>query len=178
MLLRQLRAKWVDLMLVNNVGGPLDHVPFESVTEQLYDDVLNLNLKSAFFVSQAVAPHLRASGRGRIVNLASELFLLGNPSMVPYVAAKGGIIGLTRSLALALAPSVTVNAVAPGPTATERLMQEPWFEERGAEELARIPLARWGDPDDVAQAVRFLVGGSGNWITGEILNVNGGIVMS
>lgn len=165
-------------VLVNNVGGPLDHVPFESVTEQLYDDVLNLNLKSAFFVSQAVAPHLRASGRGRIVNLASELFFLGNPSMVPYVAAKGGIIGLTRSLALALAPSVTVNAVAPGPTATERLMQESWFKERGAEELARVPLARWGDPDDVAQAVRFLVGGSGNWITGEILNVNGGIVMS
>lgn len=70
-------------VLVNNVGGPLDHVPFDSVTEQLYDDVLNLNLKSAFFVSQAVAPHLRASGRGRIVNLASELFFLGNPSMVP-----------------------------------------------------------------------------------------------
>lgn len=164
-------------VLVNNAGGPLDHVPFEHVTEEHFDNVLDLNFRSAFFVSQAAAPYLRASGNGRIVNLASELFFLGNPSTVPYVAAKGAVIGLTRSLARALAPSVTVNAVAPGPTATERLKREEWFRERGDEELARVPLGRWGEPQDVARAVRFLVGEDAGWMTGEVLNVNGGIVM-
>lgn len=164
-------------VLVNNAGGPLGHVPFLETTEDHFDRVMNLNLKSAFFLSRASAPHLRQSGRGRIVNLASELFFLGHPELPVYAAAKGGIVGLTRSLALALAPSIRVNAVAPGPTATERLMAEDWFREAGDEELARIPLARWGDPQDVARAICFLAGPDADWITGEVLNVNGGIVM-
>ena len=165
-------------VLVNNAGGPLGHVPFEETTEEHFDRVVDVNLKSAFFVSQAAAPHLRSSGRGRIVNLASELFHLGHPEMAPYVSAKGGIVGLTRSLALALAPSVTVNAVAPGPTATERLKAERWFREEADQRVLDVPLGRWGAPDDVAGAVCFLAGPDAGWITGEILNVNGGIVMA
>jgi 3-oxoacyl-[acyl-carrier protein] reductase len=164
-------------VLINNAGGPFGQVPFDKTTEEHFDKVVDVNLKAAFFLSQAAAPHLQRSGHGRIVNLASEIFFLGHPEMAAYAAAKGGIVGLTRSLALALAPSIRVNAVAPGPTATERLMGERWFREAGGEQLARVPLGRWGDPQDVARAVCFVAGPDADWITGEVLNVNGGIVM-
>lgn len=165
-------------ILVNNAGGPFGQVSFEEMTEGQYDTVLAVNLKASFFMSQAAAPHLRRSARGRIVNLASEVFFVGHELMAAYAASKGGIIGLTRSLARALAPSVTVNAVAPGPITTARLMEEPWFRETGEMHLARIPLGRWGTPQDVARAVVFLVGPGGDWITGEVLSINGGVVMA
>jgi glucose 1-dehydrogenase len=164
-------------LLVNNAGGPFGHVAFEETTEAHFDKVLGVNLKAAFFCSQAAVPHLRSSDRARIVNLTSELFFVGHGLMAAYAASKGGIVGLTRSLALALAPAVRVNAVAPGPTTTARLMAEAWFREAGDDRLEGVPLHRWGDPQDVARAVTFLGGPGGDWITGQVLNVNGGIVM-
>jgi NAD(P)-dependent dehydrogenase (short-subunit alcohol dehydrogenase family) len=164
-------------VLVNNAGGPLGHIQFNETTEEHFEKVLQVNLKTAFFLTQAAAPFLEASGRGRVVNMASELFFIGHPELVAYTVAKGGVVALTRSLALALAPSIRVNAVAPGPTLTERLMSERWFREAADIHLERVPLGRWGDPLDVARAVCFLASAEADWITGEVLNVNGGIVM-
>ena len=165
-------------IVVNNAGGGFGkYVPFEEVTESLYDFIMNVNLKGTFFTAQAAAPHLRARGRGRIINTASELLFIGYELMTAYTASKGGVVALTRSMARALAPNINVNVVAPGPTATERVKQERWFQEEAEEHLAELPLRRFGTPEEVARSVVFLAGPGGDWITGQTINVNGGAVM-
>lgn len=160
--------------LVNNAGGALgDYTPFENTTEELYDRVLSVNLKGPYFLTQACAPALRAR-RGAVVNIGSELVYRGYELTAPYTAAKGGIVALTRSMALALAPDVRVNAVAPGPTATERFKTERWFT---SDRLDEIPLRRFGEPGDVASAIAYLLGRHNRHITGQTLSVNGGVVM-
>jgi NAD(P)-dependent dehydrogenase (short-subunit alcohol dehydrogenase family) len=160
--------------LVNNAGGSFnDYTPFEQTSEELYDRVLAVNLKGPYFLTQACAAALRAH-RGAVVNIGSELVYRGYELTAPYVAAKGGVVALTRSMALALAPEVRVNAVAPGPTATERFKTERWYTD---ERLDEIPLGRFGDPADVAAAIAFFLSPGGNHVTGQTLSVNGGVVM-
>jgi len=160
-------------ILVNNAGFA-QHKRFEDITEADYDISLNLHLKGPFFLVQAALPHLRAGGRGRIVNISSEQAYGGYPALAHYTAAKAGLRALTKSLALALAPDVTVNAVAPGPTATERFKAGVEYTDQVRD---RIPLRRWGTPHDVARSVVFLASADGDAYTGQTLDPNCGTVM-
>jgi NAD(P)-dependent dehydrogenase (short-subunit alcohol dehydrogenase family) len=165
-------------VLVNNAGGNLGiYATFEELTEDQFDRIVALNLKSAFFVSQAAIQHLRDRPGGRIVNLASELVWVGYELMPAYVAAKGAVVSLTRSMARAAAPEVTVNAIAPGPTATERFKRGKWYREEKERREADIPLGRFGEPEDVARFIVSLAGETGDWCTGQTFHVNGGVVM-
>jgi len=160
-------------LLVNNAGGGR-YQKFEEITEADYDSILGVNLKAAFFASQAVVPHMRAQGKGKIVNIGSEQAYIGYELLTHYTAAKGGILSLTRSLALTLAPTINVNTVAPGPTATEKLMAGPEYVD---EVRDQIPLKRWIQPADIARTVVFLASSDGDIYTGQTLDPNAGTVM-
>ena len=167
-------------VLVNCAGGPLGvYQPFESISEEDFRNVVDVNLKGTFFMSQVAAPMMRLTGGGRIVNFASELAILGTDRLVAYATSKGGVIALTRSLARVLAPTITVNAIAPGPVLTDRVMGEVWFRDDATRyrEMAKVPLGRFVSPEEVADTVAFLVGPAGSPYTGQTFNVNGGIVM-
>ena len=160
-------------ILVNNAGGG-HHQPFEDVTEEDYDQQMDLHLKGPFFLSQATVPHMRKQGGGRIINISSEQVYIGYPSLTHYTAAKAGLRTLTKSLALALAPIITVNTVCPGPTATEKFMSGPEYTDKV---LNQILLKRWGRPEDVARSVVFLATSDGDAYTGQTLDPNCGTVM-
>ncbi|MBO0849832.1 MAG: SDR family oxidoreductase, partial [Pseudonocardia sp.] len=140
--------------------------------------VHEVNLHAAFVAIQAAAPPMRAARAGRIVNIASVAGKRGGGlfGTSAYASAKGGLIALTKSAARELAPSaITVNAVAPGPVDTALIASLP---EQAAERvLAQVPLGRYGHPEEVAAAVCFLASREAAWITGEVLDVNGGLLM-
>ena len=160
-------------ILVNNAGG--DRVrDFLDIDEAFFDAEIALNLKAPFFVAQAAARHMLAQGGGRIVNIASELGYLGEPSLIPYSTAKGGLLTMTKALARALAPRVTVNAVAPGPTATDEF-KTTW--EYSDETREALPLRRFVEPGEVARSVVFLASPDGAPYTGQTLDANAGAVM-
>lgn len=161
-------------VLVNNAGYS-QHKKFEEITEADYDTALNLHLKGPFFLAQAAVPHLRAGGGGRIINISSEQAYIGHPNLAHYTAAKAGLRTLTKSLALALAPEITVNTVCPGPTATERFKAGVEYTD---EIRDQIPLKRWGTPQDVARSVVFLASSDGDAYTGQTLDPNCGTVMA
>jgi NAD(P)-dependent dehydrogenase (short-subunit alcohol dehydrogenase family) len=144
------------------------------ISEADYDFQLDLHLKGPFFLIQAAVPHMRRGGGGRIVNISSELAYIGCRDLSHYSAAKAGLVGLTKALALELAPDITVNAVCPGPTATDKFKSGPEYTEEIRESL---PLKRWGTPRDVARSVLFLVSDDGDAFTGQTLDPNSGAVM-
>ena len=160
-------------ILVNNAGGG-HHQQFEEITEETYEQQLGVNLKGPFFLSQSAVPIMRAQGRGRIINISSEQAYIGYPLLAHYTAAKGGLRTLTKSLALALAPTITVNAVCPGPTATDKFKSGPEYTEIPPDS---IPLKRWGRTEDVARSVVFLASSDGDAYTGQSLDPNCGTVM-
>lgn len=160
-------------VLVSNAGVSR-HEPIDAVTQQSWDAALAVNLRSVFFAAQAAAPYLAKSDRGRIINVSSELAHLGSPLLLHYTAAKGGVLALTRSLALALAPAVNVNVVVPGPTDTELFRRSPLYDPRTQ---AEIPIGRFGVPQDIALTVAFLAGEGGAIYTGQQFDANGGVVM-
>ena len=162
-------------ILVNNAGiirraDLLDH------SEQDWDDVIDVNLKAAFLLSQAVARHMVETKRaGRIINVASMLSFQGGIRVPAYTASKHGIAGLTKAMANELAPhGITVNAIAPGymeTDNTEALRNDP---DRNAQISARIPMGRWGTPDDLATSVLFLAAPGSSYVTGITVPVDGG----
>jgi 2-deoxy-D-gluconate 3-dehydrogenase len=162
-------------ILVNNAGiirraDLLDH------SEADWDSVMDVNLKAAFLLSQAVARHMVATGRkGRIINVASMLTFQGGVRVPAYTASKHGIAGITKAMANELAPhGITVNAIAPGYMATdntEALRNDP---ERNSQISVRIPMGRWGVPEDLATAVLFFAAPGSAYVTGTILPVDGG----
>ncbi|MGH7645645.1 MAG: SDR family NAD(P)-dependent oxidoreductase [Gemmatimonadales bacterium] len=156
------------LDVVVNSAAILVHQAVEAVTPESWDDTLDLNLRAAFFVAQGAIPHLRATG-GKIVNLADVAAFEAWPGYVPHCISKAGVVMLTRTLARALAPEITVNAVAPGPV----LLPEAWDAATRDHIVETTPLGRLGEPDDVVRAVRFLLEGS-DFITGTVLVVDGG----
>ena len=158
-------------ILVNNAGYST-HQPLDKIEEKDFDLMLNLNLKGPFFIIQAAIPLMTAGGR--IINISSEQAYIGHRTLPHYSAAKAGMLTMTRSLAAALAPAITVNCVAPGPTATARFKAGPEYTD---EIRDLIPLKRWVEPRDVARSVVFLASSDGDAYTGQILDPNGGTVM-
>ncbi|QZA33456.1 3-oxoacyl-[acyl-carrier-protein] reductase [Hydrogenibacillus sp. N12] len=162
-------------VLVNNAGITRDQLLVRMKADD-WDEVLRTNLTGAFYLTKAAARPMMRARYGRIVNIASVVARLGNVGQANYVAAKAGLIGLTKAAALELASrGITVNAVAPGFITTD--MTEALPEAVKVELLRRIPLGAFGAPEDVAHAVRFLVSEGARYITGQVLGVDGGMSM-
>ncbi|MDR9433129.1 MAG: 3-oxoacyl-ACP reductase FabG [Spiribacter sp.] len=163
-------------ILVNNAGITRDNLAMR-MSDDDWDTVIQTNLSSVFRMSRAVLRGMMKAREGRIINVGSVVGLMGNAGQTNYAAAKAGLLGLTRSLAREVASrNITVNAIAPGFIETDMT--------RGLEGAQRealttqIPLQRLGQPEDIAAAVCFLASAGGGYITGETLNVNGGLLMS
>ncbi len=164
-------------VLVNN-AGVFPRSPFLELTEAEWDQVLGINLKGSFLVAQAVARRMVANGRrGAIVNLSSSS-VRGHVLGVHYAASKTGIIGITRSMALALAPhGIRVNAVAPGITDTAQPRYQ-FSEAEMAQQSKLVPLGAMAQPGDIADVIVFLASEQSRFITGEVVHANGGLYMA
>lgn len=160
-------------VLVNNAGVS-SHVPFHELSISEFDRVLAVNLRGAFLCCKAACPGMAGRG-GTVVNVASELALTGGKGFVHYCASKGGVIAMSKALARELAPTVRVNAVAPGPTETEMLTAHA--AEFNEHKRDQIPLRRWGRPEDIAATICFLASADASFYTGWVLSPNGGTVM-
>ena len=164
-------------VLVNN-AGVFPRASFLELPEREWDHVLGVNLKGSFLCAQAVARALVAANRpGAIVNISSSA-VRGDPRGVHYSSSKAGVVGLTRAMALALAPhGIRVNAIAPGLTDTA----QPRYgntEEQIAERAREIPLGRIAQPEEIAKVAVFLASAESGWVTGELIHVNGGVYMA
>lgn len=164
----------VDIM-VNNAGITKDTL-LVRMSDEDWDAVLRVNLKGTFLFSRAVSKHMMKQRGGAIVNIASVIGLIGNAGQCNYAASKAGVIALTKSTAKELASrGVRVNAVAPGFISSK--MTDALSQEVRDQMMAAIPLARFGQPEDIAKAVAFLASEEASYVTGQVLSVNGGMVM-
>jgi len=162
-------------ILVNNAGITRDSL-LVRMKEEDWDAVLTTNLKGAFLCTKAVTRPMMKQRYGRIINIASVVGVTGNAGQANYAASKAGLIGLTKSTAKELASrGITVNAIAPGFITTS--MTDVLTEEAKQNLLSAIPMATLGKPDDIANAVVFIASDKAEYITGQTLNINGGMVM-
>jgi len=162
-------------ILVNNAGITKDGLALRMKTED-WQSVIDTNLSGSFYASQAVMQGMMKERWGRIINIASVVGRMGNAGQANYVAAKAGLIGLTKSMARELSSrNITVNAVAPGFITTD--MTAVLSEEIKAKMLENIPLGRFGVSEDIASAVVFLASDGAGYITGSVIDVNGGLYM-
>lgn len=161
-------------ILVNN-AGIIRRADSTEFSEADWDAVIDTNLKSVFFLSQAAGRHMIAQGRGKIINIASMLSFQGGIRVASYTASKSGLAGLTRLLASEWASKgVNVNAIAPGYMITDNTTQLREDPKRNTEILSRIPAGRWGEPGDVGGAAVFLASRASDYINGAIIPVDGG----
>jgi 3-oxoacyl-[acyl-carrier protein] reductase len=162
-------------ILVNNAGITRDNLLMRMKQEE-WDDVIATNLTGMFSITKACLRGMMKAKKGRIINIASVVGVMGNPGQSNYTAAKAGMIGFSKSLAREIASrGITVNVVAPGFIDTDMTRELP--EENRAALLTQVPLGRLGDGADIANAVIFLASDAGAYITGETLHVNGGMLM-
>jgi 3-oxoacyl-[acyl-carrier protein] reductase len=162
-------------VLVNNAGITRDALSMRMKADD-WNKVIAVNLTGTFFTSQAIIPHMMKERWGRIVNIASVVGEAGNPGQANYVASKAGIIGLTKCLAQELASrNITVNAIAPGFIDTD--MTAVLTDEQKQKMMLKVPLNRLGQPQDIANAVKFLASDDASYITGQVIRVNGGMYM-
>jgi NAD(P)-dependent dehydrogenase (short-subunit alcohol dehydrogenase family) len=163
-------------ILVNNAGGLPSTAPIEDMSEEEWDSVVALNLKSAFLFCKYVVPHMKARKYGKIVNISSLGATVPPSSNVHYHSGKAGVLGMTVDLAVGLAPfNIYVNAIIPGPIRTaffgSRLNDDAFFAELGK----TVPLGRVGMPEDIAKVALFLASDLSSFVTGEFINVTGGL---
>ncbi|MCC5465098.1 3-oxoacyl-[acyl-carrier-protein] reductase [Pelosinus baikalensis] len=162
-------------ILVNNAGITRDNLLMR-MKEEDWDAVMNINLKGVFVCTKAVSRIMMKQKAGKIINMTSVVGLMGNAGQANYAAAKAGVIGFTKSMAKELASrGITVNAIAPGFISTD--MTAVLSDQVKTELTEKIPAGRLGSPEDVAAAVTFLASDSANYITGQTLNVDGGMLM-
>lgn len=161
-------------IVVNNAGFS-QHKTLGEMTVQDWNRAVAVNLSAAMFTVQAARPYLEKEPWARVVNVCSLRAMTGSDHGSHYAAAKSGLIGLTRSLALELAPTITVNAVSPGYTRTD--MNAEALATREDEIAAKIPARRIAEPDEIAAVVAFLASEEAGYVTGQTINVNGGLFM-
>jgi 3-oxoacyl-[acyl-carrier protein] reductase len=162
-------------ILVNNAGVTRDGLVMRMSVED-WDAVINTNLRGAFNFTQSIVRAMTKQRSGRIINVSSVIGLIGNAGQTNYAASKAGLIGFTKSLAKELASrNITVNAIAPGFVATDMTLGLSDDVKKALQ--AKIPLGRNGTPEDIASAVAFLASAEAGYITGQVLCVDGGIVM-
>jgi 3-oxoacyl-[acyl-carrier protein] reductase len=161
-------------VLVNNAGILPPFAPVADLPLDEWHRVLAVNLTGPFLCCKAVLPHMLSAGRGKIITISSELAFVGRAELAHYCASKAGLIAFTKSLAREVGPKgIQVNAIAPGPTDTP--MTGP--RARTPEALAKLPLRRLGQPEDIARTALFLASTGGDWYAGQVLSPNGGAVM-
>ncbi len=159
-------------VLVNN-AGVLRSVLAHETTPEMWREVIGTNLEGTWWCLRAALPGMLERRSGRIVNVSSELGLIGFPTYAAYCASKGGVIALTKAVAKEVAPSgVLVNTVAPGPVETDMLIRDTI--EYNDETREQIPLRRFGQPDEIARVVEFLAGPGGDFMVGQVVSPNGG----
>ncbi|VAW52918.1 3-oxoacyl-[acyl-carrier protein] reductase [hydrothermal vent metagenome] len=162
-------------ILVNNAGITKDNL-LMMMKEDQWNDIIETNLTSIYRLSKVVIRAMMKKRKGRIINIASVVGMTGNPGQTNYSATKAGMLGFTKSLAREIGSrNITVNCVAPGFIDTDMTKELP--EEKRNALIGQIPLSRLGDPADIAAAVTFLAGPAAAYITGETINVNGGMYM-
>lgn len=178
--IRALAAKALEIfgcidILVNNAGMNIRKLP-QDYTAAEWDDVLDTNLRGAFLCSQSVYPAMKAAGRGKIINIGSMTSIFGGGQLAPYGASKGGIVQLTRSLAVAWAPdNIQVNAILPGYFNTDLTRQaRKDIPSLKSYVITRTPVGRWGEPEELAGAAIFLASRAADFVTGVALPVDGG----
>lgn len=170
-------------ILVNN-AAILDATPIDSLSRSRFEEVQQINQNAALWMALAMRPQLRASGRGRIVNIASIMGLRGSADAVPYSTAKGGLVNMTRALAVDLAPDgILVNCICPGfvdtrmallPDGSGHEHETDWFQDIYLR-YGRVPLRRVAPPEEIARSVAFFCGDDCSYVTGQILSVDGGL---
>jgi len=160
-------------VLVNNAGMSPVYDKQTDVTEQMFDSVVNLNLKGPFRLSALVGERMMAAGRGVIVNISTHGSLRPHPSFIPYAAAKAGLNAMTEGLAHAFGPAVRVNTLMPGPYLTD--ISSAWNLNEAANPFAHFALQRAGSPAEVVGAALFLMSDASSFTTGSILRTDGGI---
>jgi gluconate 5-dehydrogenase len=175
---RQIEADGKGLRILVNCAGINLRGPLEAMPEQTWDQVLNVNLKSMFILAQAAFPLLRAEG-GKIINIASLMSELARPNIAAYAASKGGVRQLTRAMAVEWAQyDIQANAIAPGYIETE--LNAPLIQDEDFNRFVvnRTPAKKWGKPEDIAAMAVFLASPGSDFVTGQIIGVDGGILAS
>lgn len=161
-------------ILVNNAAVLLPGTA-ESLSEEDFDQTFDINVKGLWLVSRAVLPHMRASGGGSIINIASVLSLLGARNRVAYSASKGAVMAMTKAMALDhAAENIRVNCIAPGIVETEMVARFSTDENARKQRIAMHPMGRFGQPGEIASAAVFLASDESGWTTGSVLTIDGG----
>ncbi|MEB2516275.1 3-oxoacyl-ACP reductase family protein [Pseudomonas sp. YuFO20] len=172
-ILREAESRYGRVDILVNSAGRLVSATVEQTTWAQWEQMISTNLGGTWACMQAVLPGMLARGQGRIINISSELGLIGFPTYAAYCASKGGVIALTKAVAKEVAPKgVLVNSVAPGPIETDMLINDTL--EFNDETRASLPLRRFGKPDEIAAMVEALAGPAGDYMVGQIISPNGG----